>query len=79
MPHGSIGSLPERGVGVSADKSGTHQTRSGHMSAPDPRLGPIQGPSMFCPEALGPIVGGLDPIQGVRIPFQGSGLHTWRS
>jgi hypothetical protein len=27
-----------------------------------------------------PIVGGPDPIQGgVRIPFQGFGLHTWRS
>jgi hypothetical protein len=29
-----------------------------------------------------PIVGGSDPIPGgggVRIPFQGSGLHTWRS
>jgi hypothetical protein len=24
-------------------------------------------------------VDGLDPIQGVRIPFQGSGSHTWRS
>jgi hypothetical protein len=27
-----------------------------------------------------PTVGGPDPIRGggVRIPFQGSGLHTWR-
>jgi hypothetical protein len=24
-------------------------------------------------------VGGSDPIRGVRIPFLGSGLHTWRS
>jgi hypothetical protein len=24
-------------------------------------------------------VGGLDPYWGVWIPFQGSGLHTWRS
>jgi hypothetical protein len=24
-------------------------------------------------------VDGLNPIQGVRIPFQGSGSHTWRS
>jgi hypothetical protein len=39
MPHGSIGSLPERGAGVYADRSGS-QTRSGHVSAPDPRLGP---------------------------------------
>jgi hypothetical protein len=26
-----------------------------------------------------PIVGDPNPIWGVRIPFQGSGLHTWRS
>ena len=40
MPRGSIGSPPERGAGVYADRSGSHQTRSGHVSAPDPRLGP---------------------------------------
>jgi hypothetical protein len=40
MPRGSIGSPPERGAGVYADSSGSHQTRSGHVSAPDPRLGP---------------------------------------
>jgi hypothetical protein len=40
MPRGSVGSPPERGVGVYADRSGSHQTRSGHVSAPDPRLGP---------------------------------------
>ena len=39
MPRGSIGSLPERGVGVYADRSGSLQTRSGHVSALDPRLG----------------------------------------
>jgi hypothetical protein len=80
MPRGSIGSPPERGAGVYADRSGTHQTRSGHVSASDPRLGPVQGPSMFCPGTLGPIVGDPDPKrEGVRLPFQGSGLHTWRS
>jgi hypothetical protein len=79
MPHGSIGSPPERGVGVYADRSGTHQTRSGHVSAPDPRLGPIQGPSMFCPETLGPHCGQPGHHTGVRVPFQGSDLHTWRS
>jgi hypothetical protein len=80
MPHGSIGSPPEWGVGVSSDRSGTHQTRSGHVSALDLRLGPVQGPSMFCPETLGPHCGWPRPhTGGVRIPFQGSGLHTWRS
>jgi hypothetical protein len=80
MPRGSNGSPPERGVGVYADRSGTHQTRSEHVSAPDPRLGPVQGPSMFCPGTLGPHCGRLGPhTGGVRIPFQGSGLHTWRS
>jgi hypothetical protein len=39
MPHGSIGSPPERGAGVYADKSGANQSRSGHVSALDPRLG----------------------------------------
>jgi hypothetical protein len=36
MPRGSIGSPPERGAGVYADRSGSHHTRSGHVSAPDP-------------------------------------------
>jgi hypothetical protein len=70
MPRGSIGSPPERGTGVYADRSGSHQTRSGHMSAPDPRLGPDKGPGVFCPRTLGPYCGrtpygGPDPILGV--------------
>jgi hypothetical protein len=40
MPHGSIGSPPQRGAGVYADRSGSHKTRSRHVSAPDPCLGP---------------------------------------
>jgi hypothetical protein len=80
MPRGSNGSPPERGAGVYADRSGIHQTRSGHVSAPDPHLGPVQGPSMFCPGTLGPHCGWPGPhTGGVRLPFQGSGLHTWRS
>jgi hypothetical protein len=39
MPCGSIGAPPEWGAGVYADKSGAHQSRSGHVLAPDPRLG----------------------------------------
>jgi hypothetical protein len=39
MPRGSIRAPPEQGAGVYADRSGAHQSRSGHMSAPDPHLG----------------------------------------
>jgi hypothetical protein len=39
MPRGSIGAPPEWGAGVYADRSGAHQSRSGHVSASDPRLG----------------------------------------
>jgi hypothetical protein len=39
MPHGSIGSPPEPGAGVYADRSGSYQTRSRHVSAPDLRPG----------------------------------------
>jgi hypothetical protein len=39
MPHGSIRAPPERRAGVYADRSGAHQSRSRHVSAPDPRLG----------------------------------------
>jgi hypothetical protein len=39
-PRGSIGSPPGRGAGVYVIRFGSHQIRSGHVSAPDPRLGP---------------------------------------
>jgi hypothetical protein len=29
----------QRGAGAYADRSRSHQTRSGHVSGPDPRLG----------------------------------------
>jgi hypothetical protein len=71
---------------VYADRSGTHQTRSGHVSAPDPRLGPVQGPSMFCPGTLGPNCGrlgphtrGSDPIPGVRLAHVEVLDQPWRS
>jgi hypothetical protein len=65
------------------------QTGPGHMSAPDPRLGPAQGPCTFCPRTLGPHCGdpdpirrGPDPIPGVRLAHVevrdqpwGSGLY----
>jgi hypothetical protein len=49
---------------VYADRSETDKTRSRHVSTPDPRLGPVQGPSMFCPESLGPHCGWLGPHTG---------------
>jgi hypothetical protein len=39
MPRGGIGAPPERGAEVYADRSGAHQSRSGHVSALDPCLG----------------------------------------
>jgi hypothetical protein len=39
MPRGSIVAPPEREAGVYADRSGAHQSRSGHVSAPDSLLG----------------------------------------
>jgi hypothetical protein len=39
MPRDSIEAPPERGTGVYADRSEAHQSRSRHVSAPDPRLG----------------------------------------
>jgi hypothetical protein len=86
MPRGCNGSPPEREAGVYADRSGTHQTRSEHVSAPDPRLGPVQGPSMFCPETLGPHCGQLGPHRGGPNPIPGVRLahvevldQPWRS
>jgi hypothetical protein len=61
-------------------RTGPHQTGSRHVSTPDPRLGPIQGSGMFYPGTLGPPCGRPGPYTGgVRIPFQGSGWHKWRS
>jgi hypothetical protein len=39
-PRGSIGSPPGRRAGVYVIRSGSHQIRSRHVSALDPRLGP---------------------------------------
>jgi hypothetical protein len=52
-------------------RTGPHQTRSGHVSVPDPRLGPVQGPGMFCPVTLGPPCGRPGPHIG-----GGSGSHS---
>jgi hypothetical protein len=74
------------GAGVYADRSGTHQTRSGHMSAPDPCLGPVQGPSLFYPRTPFWVArtpygggGGPDPIPGVRLVHVEVLDQPWRS
>jgi hypothetical protein len=69
----------ERGAGVYADRPGTHQTRSGHVSAPNPAWVLFKARVCSILRPWDPIVGGPDPIRGVQIPFQGSDLHTWRS
>ena len=69
MPRGSIGSPPERGAGVYADRSGTHQTRFGHVSAPDPSLVLNQGSSISCFGIPGPYRWRSGPLAG------GFGLH----
>jgi hypothetical protein len=51
-------------------RTGPHQTRSGHVSVPDPRLGPVQGSCMFYPGTLGPHCGRPRPHTG------GSGSHS---
>jgi hypothetical protein len=43
-------------------RTGPHQTGSGYVSSPDPRLGHVQGSCMFCSWDLA--VRGLDPAQG---------------
>jgi hypothetical protein len=39
MLRSNIGAPPKRGAGVYADRSGAHQNRTGHVSAPDLHLG----------------------------------------
>jgi hypothetical protein len=63
MPRGSIGSPPEREARVYTDRSGSHQTRSGHVSAPDPAWALIKARVCSVLEPWDPTVGGLDPIQ----------------
>jgi hypothetical protein len=54
QPRGSIGSPPEQGMGA-------HAVRSGHMSAPDPRLALIKAWVFFALESRDPAVSGPDP------------------
>jgi hypothetical protein len=86
MPHGSIGSPPERGAGVYADRPESHQTRSGHVLALDPAWALIKARVCSVLEPWDPTVGGPDPIRGGPDPILGvRSVHvgvldqTWRS
>jgi hypothetical protein len=74
-PRGSNGSPPERVGGVYLI------TRSGLDTCRHRTPAWVLNKARVCSilEPWDSIVGGPDPILGVRIPFQGSGLHTWRS
>jgi hypothetical protein len=54
MLRGSIGAPPERGAEV-------HTIRSGHVSAPNPRLALIMAWVFSVPESRDPAVSGSDP------------------
>jgi hypothetical protein len=77
-PRGSIGSLPGHGVEVYADRSAPDSVWTRVDTGLPP--GSCSRPGYVLSWDLGtPPVGGPDPILGVRIPFQGSDLHKWRS
>jgi hypothetical protein len=57
-------SVPRLGGEQKCMRTGPHQTRSGHVSVPDPCLGPIQGLCMFHPGTLGPHCGWPRPHTG---------------
>jgi hypothetical protein len=71
MPRGNIGSTPERGAEVYADRSGSHQTRSGHVSASDPAWFLIKARVCSILEPWDPTAGGPDPIRGGPDPILG--------
>jgi hypothetical protein len=72
MPRGSIGAPPERGAEA-------YTVRSGHVSAPDPRLALIKAWVFSIPETWDPTVSGPDLTQRGPEPILGSSLHPWRS
>jgi hypothetical protein len=68
-PRGSIGSPPGRGAGVYVIRSGSHQIRSGHVSAPDP-----PGSGLRSRYVLSWNPG--TPLWAARTPYGGSGSHS---
>jgi hypothetical protein len=83
-PRGSIGSPPGWGAEVYA--TGPHQTRSGHVSAPDPawvlfkaRVCSVLGPRGPIEGGPDPLWGGPDPIPVVRLAHVAVPDQPWRS
>ena len=70
-PRGSIGSPPGRGAEA-------YTIRSGHVSAPDPRLALIKAWVFFVPESWDPVGVARTPHRGVQDPSQGSVSCPWR-
>jgi hypothetical protein len=64
MPCGSIGAPPERGAEA-------YTVRSGHVSAPDPRLALIKAWVFSVPESRDPAVSGPDPTHRGPEPIPG--------
>jgi hypothetical protein len=78
-PHRSIGSPPGRGAEVYADRSTPDWVWTCVNTGP--LLGSCSRPGHVLSWDLGTPCGRPGPHTGggVRIPFQGSGLHKWRS
>jgi hypothetical protein len=70
-PRGSIGSLPGRGAEAYADRSSPDWTWTRVGTGPPP--GSCSRPVYVLSWDLG------TPLWATRTPFQGFGLHTWRS
>jgi hypothetical protein len=71
-PRGSIGS--PTGQGAEA-----YTIRSGHVSAPDPRLALIKARVFSVPESRDPLCVAQTLTRRGSDPIPGSGLLTWRS
>jgi hypothetical protein len=71
-PGDTIGSPPGRGAEA-------YTTRSGHVSALDPRLALIKARVFSVLESRDPAVSGPDRTQRGPDPILGSGLRPWRS
>jgi hypothetical protein len=77
-PRGSIGSPPRRGAVAHADRSAPYWVWTRVDTGPPPR--PCSGPGYVLSWDLGtPLWAAQTPYGRVRVPFQGSSLHKWRS
>jgi hypothetical protein len=64
----SVGHVAASGLCLGGEqkrmRTGLHQTGPGHVSVPDPCLGPVQAPCIFRPGTLGPHCGRIGPHTG---------------